>query len=208
MDSVVEPVSPWLAAALAVLHGGGVVAVPTESTFGLLADARAPEALERLFALKPRNAGVALMLPSPEAWPLVVDGIPRAAQRLAASFWPGPLTIALPARTSVDPRLTVDGTVGVRVAGPSRAAELCRAFGGPVTATSANAHGAPPATTDAEVRAAFGGAERAGRLHVVTGRCPGGAPSTIVVVKKSGIFVAREGAIAACDIEAAGRAAL
>jgi L-threonylcarbamoyladenylate synthase len=109
----------------------------------------------------------------------------------------------LDAGPGVDPRLTVDGTVGVRVAGPCAAADLARALGRPLSATSANPHRASPATRSDAVAAAFAGHLAEGRLLVVPGACAGGAPSTLVRVEKSGFSVLRPGAIADADIRAA-----
>src|SRR5712691_7684765 len=99
--------------ALSVLSLGGVVAAATETFYGLLADPRLEGALDRLFALKGRAAthGVALLLPDRAAWSPLVSSVPELAARLADRFWPGPLTIALPARRELDRRVTVDDTV-------------------------------------------------------------------------------------------------
>jgi L-threonylcarbamoyladenylate synthase len=189
--------------AVGTLRAGGVVAAPTESFYGLLADARNPSSLDALFQVKPRTRGVALIMPWPEQWGEWVDAIPHSAQALSRRFWPGPLTIALPANDRVDCRLTVDGTVGVRVPVLCAALQLSRALGHAVTATSANLAGAPPAVTDADVRRDLGAHERAGLLRIVSGQSPGAAPSTVVVVQKGAIFVVRRGAIESSDIEAA-----
>jgi L-threonylcarbamoyladenylate synthase len=189
--------------AVSALRDAKVVAAPTESFFGLLADATRTDAIDALFRIKPRSAGVGLILPDASAWTSVVSEIPALATRLARSFWPGPLTIVLEAAAGVDSRLTVDGTVAVRVAGPSAAAELALALGRPLTATSANAHGAPPATRSDAVEAAFAEALGGGALMVVPGECPGGAPSTLVRIEKGGFSVVRAGAIADTDIRAA-----
>src|SRR5688572_24525841 len=107
--------------ALQVLTAGGVVAAATETFFGLLADTRRPSAIDIVFALKGREAskGVALLLPNREAWSTLVTAFPPLALRLANHFWPGPLTLALPARPGIDPRLTEEGTVAARWGGPS-----------------------------------------------------------------------------------------
>jgi L-threonylcarbamoyladenylate synthase len=179
------------------LESGGVVAVATESFFGLLADVTSPKALDALFSLKPRGAdkSVGLILPWPEAWPGLVVEITPGAHALAAALWPGPLSIALPAAPGLDPRLAPSGTVAVRDPGPSPARELARAFGRPLTATSANRPGAPPAVRDAEVASAFGEALADGRLVVVPGEAPGGLPSTLVAVAGTTVRLLRAGAV-------------
>jgi L-threonylcarbamoyladenylate synthase len=182
-----------------VLEAGGVVAVATESFFGLLADATNPKALDALFSLKPRGAdkAVGLILPWPEAWPSLVADIPPGAHALAAALWPGPLSIALPVASGVDARLSPAGTIAVRDPGPCPARRLARAFGRPLTATSANQPGAPPAIRDAEVTAAFGEGIRDGRLVVVPGKSPGGEPSTLVLVEARAARLLRPGAVPA-----------
>ncbi len=189
-------------AALSVLDDGGVVAAATETFFGLLADVSRVDAIDRLFELKPRGAdkGVPILLPGRTAWSSLVDELPPVAERLAEAFWPGPLTIALPAASDVDRRLTLDGTVAVRLPGESPAAELARLAGQPLTATSANLPGAPSPTSAEQVRAAFGAAVTDGRLYVLGGSCPGGRASTVVVVRGDHVRLARPGMIAPRDI--------
>lgn len=175
-----------LALALSALAKGAVVAAATETFFGLLVDPRRPEALDALFALKGRHAekGVALLVPGKAYWRELVTEMPELAEALADRFWPGPLTIALPARSDLDPRLTVSGTVAARSPGPSDAARIVSAFDAPLTATSANRAGAPPCVTSAEVKAAF--PEALATLTVVSGVAPGGEPSTLVAVTREG----------------------
>jgi L-threonylcarbamoyladenylate synthase len=183
--------------ALRVLSDGGVAAVATETFFGLLADARRSAAIDRVFLLKGRDAGkgMALLLPSREAWAPLVTDIPPLAARLADTFWPGPLTIALPARPGTDERLQMDGTIAVRWPGPSDASRLTAAFGAPLTATSANMAGKPPAARAADVETAFAHARVEGALCVVSGHAPGGAPSTLVRVDGGRVHLLRQGQI-------------
>ena len=191
-----------VAAALEQLVQGGVVAAATESLFGLLVDATRPDALDCLFALKPRaDKGMPLILPDRRAWLDLVVEVPEAAARLAAAFWPGPLTIALPARPELDPRLVHDGTVAVRLPGECPAAELVKSFGKPLTATSANPTGQPPTASSAVVRAAFPAAVANGRLFVMDDTARGGAPSTVVVVRGDRVEIVRPGAIRRALVE-------
>ncbi|HMI86115.1 MAG TPA: L-threonylcarbamoyladenylate synthase [Polyangiaceae bacterium] len=180
-----------------VLSEGGVVAVATETYFGFLADARQTTAIDRVFSLKGREAskGVALLLPGREAWASLVTQIPPLAARLADQFWPGPLTIALPARTGIDARLQTEGTVAVRWPGASDASRLAAAFGAPLTATSANLAGRPAPQQAADVEAAFADAVARSELCVVSGRAPGGAPSTVVGIEGGQVKVLRQGQI-------------
>lgn len=183
---------------MAQLAAGKVVAAASESFFGLLADIGNPSAVEALFALKPRGSdkGVPTLLPSLGAWPALVSGeIPALARAFAAAFWPGPLSIALPASDSVSLGVAEGGTVAVRLPGASVASELATRFGRPLSATSANLPGAPPATHSTAVEAAFAGAVERGELLVMPGSSPGGAPSTVVVVTGGTYRVARVAAV-------------
>ncbi|MEI9940527.1 MAG: L-threonylcarbamoyladenylate synthase [Pseudomonadota bacterium] len=191
-------------AALAQLAAGKVVAAATESYFGLLADIENPKAVEALFALKPRGAdkGVPIILPERSAWPALVAGaIPSLAQAFADAHWPGGLSIALPAAPSVAARVALDGSLAVRLAGASPAADLARRFGRPLSATSANLPGAPPTTRSTQVELAFPGAVAQGVLLVLSGESPGGAPSTVVRVSEADYAVARVGAVSPSVLE-------
>jgi L-threonylcarbamoyladenylate synthase len=194
-----------LDAALTQLAAGKVVAAATESFFGLLADITNPRAVEALFALKPRGSdkGVPTLLSSLSAWPALVEGeIPELARAFAHAFWPGGLSIALPASHAVSPRVALGGTLAVRLPGASYAADLAARFGRPLSATSANLPGAPPATRSADVEAAFGAAIAQGELLVVAGVSPGGAPSTVVAVSGESYRVAREAAVPISALDA------
>ncbi len=180
------------------LRGGRIVAAATETWFGLLVDPFHAEALGCLFEAKGRDAhkASALLMADRAAWGEVVSTIPDVAHRLAEVFWPGPLTIALPARAGLDPRIVQVGTVAVRVPGASAAQQITAAWGRVLTATSANPTGAPPCARAEEVRHHFREAEAAGRVRIVPGTAPGGAPSTIVGVEKDHrVRVLRAGAI-------------
>jgi len=193
-----------LDSALAQLAAGKVVAIATESYFGLLADIANPLAVEALFALKPRGAdkGVPIVLPARTAWSALVAGsIPTLAQAFADVCWPGGLSIALPAAASVASRVALDGSLAVRLPGASPAAELASRFGRPLSATSANLPGAPPTSHSAAVEQAFAGPIVRGELLVVAGESPGGAPSTVVRVSEAEYAVARVGAVAPSLLE-------
>lgn len=179
------------------------MAAATETFFGLLADASSPSALDRLLSIKPRGAdkGLSLILSRRSDWRTLVREVPEVAERLADAFWPGPLTLALPAAPGVDQRLLLDGTLAVRLPGLSPAAELARRFGRPLTATSANAPGAPPARDASALYRAFGDAIARGELVVIEDPAPGGLPSTVVVIEGREARIVRAGAIGAGAIE-------
>ncbi len=130
----------------------------------------------------------------------VAAEIPLAARRLAARFWPGPLTLVLPARAGLPPALTAGGaTIGVRVPGHALAAALVAGLDGPVTAPSANPPGtAPPRRLDA-ARAYFG--DRVA-VYVDGGELPGGA-STVAAVEGDRVRVLRTGPIGEAALQAA-----
>ena len=182
---------------VAALERGLVVAIATESSFGLFADATRPDALDTLLRVKPRGAekGIPVVLPDAASWQVLVPEVPRAAQALADAFWPGALSIALPARPGVDARLTLDGSVAVRVPGPSPAAQLAKFFGKPLTATSANPPGEPAALISEEVERSLAQPIAAGLLVVAPGVSPGGLPSTLLSVVRERVRAVRSGRV-------------
>jgi len=182
-----------LAALVKVLVRGGVVACPTETWLGLLADARDEEAIEKVAALKGRPADmpIALLLPNAEAVAEVALPPSLAAEALMAAHWPGPLTLLLRAKPGLSPRLVRDGKVGVRVPGASPAAELTRAFAHPLTATSANLTGKPPYRSVLELPSALAD----GLDGSLPGASPGGAPSTLIDATVTPMAILRAGAV-------------
>ena len=182
-----------LARLVEVLKRGGVVACPTETWLGLLADARDERAIEKVAALKgrPTDMPIALLVPSAEAVSEVALPPRPEAEALMAAHWPGPLTILLRARPGLSPRLVRDGKVGVRLPGPSPANDLVRAFGHALTATSANLTGEPPLRSIRDLPIAV----RRGLDGLVPGVSPGGPPSTLVDTTASPMAILRDGAI-------------
>lgn len=187
--------------ALLVLRRGGVVAAPTETLIGLLADARSASAVERVLSLKGRSEAqtVGLIAPDLSCVASLAHEFSAETSALAERFWPGPLTLVLKAKEGLHPALVRDGMVAIRVPSESPALALCRAFGGPLTATSANLAGEPPA---ASTRAL----ERSIREKVdlvFEGSSPGGPPSTIARIDAQGFTLLREGAVRGDELEAA-----
>lgn len=183
----------WLEPALDALRQGKLVAIATESYFALAGDATRASVLDALLEAKGRQAekGIGLLVSS-SGWRPLLRHVSPTAERWAAHFWPGPLTLVLPAKDSLDARLVVDGCVGMRVPGGSPAFELVQAWGGPLTATSANLSGQPPCRTSAEVNATFG---HLTTIHVVEGEAPGGQVSTLVRLDGDQPLVLRAGAV-------------
>lgn len=201
MVEVLRPDARGLAAAVAILRGGGVVGMPTETVYGLAADALDPAAVERIFAIKERPADNPLIvhLARTEDLDRVVATVTPLAARLAGRFWPGPLTLVLDAREAV-PAVTTGGlsTVAVRVPDHPVATALLTAFGGPLAAPSANRSGRPSPTTADHVLADLGA-----DLGVVLdgGPCPVGVESTVVDVRGTAPAVLREGSITREDLQ-------
>ena len=169
-----------ISAAVDVLRGGGLVAVPTETVYGLGADASNPEAVDRIFVAKgrPRAHPVIVHLAEPAAAKEWAAEVPDFAAALADAFWPGPLTLVLP-RSDLVPDAVTGGlpTVGLRVPAQPLALELLGAFGGGVAAPSANRFGRVSPTRAEHVRADLGPAVD---LILDGGPCPVGVESTIV----------------------------
>ncbi|MFM1919064.1 MAG: hypothetical protein RLZZ303_698 [Candidatus Hydrogenedentota bacterium] len=149
MSRILEPTPDALREAAKVLRDGGVVAYPTETVYGLAADPFNPEALRRLFAIKQRSdtKPVLLIVSSEEQLELVAAPLSDRAERCIHAFWPGPVSLVLSALEELPPEIASQGKVCVRCTAHEVAAGLCAAFGAPVTSTSANLSGQPPATT-------------------------------------------------------------
>jgi L-threonylcarbamoyladenylate synthase len=174
-----RPDSEVLDAAAAVLKSGGTVAFPTESFYGLGADALSPEAVRRVFRIKgrPESKPLLVLVDSIERALALVEGASPGARELMARHWPGPLTLVLRAAPLVPTEVTAgSGTVGVRVPGHAVALGLVRAAGMPVTAPSANPNGGAPPIRAGEVAASFGDAVD---FILDAGATAGGAGSTL-----------------------------
>lgn len=190
--------------AVRVLAAGGLVGMPTETVYGLAADATNPEAIARVFATKGR----------PADHPLIVHCLDREqargwttgwgpwGERLAATFWPGPLTLVVAATDQVLPAVTgFQPTVGLRVPAHPVARELLRRFGKPLAAPSANRFGRVSPTTAAHVRDEFPDRDL---LVLDGGPCEVGIESTIVDLSRpGGMSILRPGVITAEQLFAA-----
>jgi L-threonylcarbamoyladenylate synthase len=200
---LLAPTDDGLAVAGRLLRDGRLVSFPTETVYGLGADATSPDAIARIFAAKGRPADNPLIvhLAGPDELARVVAEITPLAHRLAAAFWPGPLTLVLEARPDL-PRATTGGldTVAVRVPDHPVARALIAAAGVPVAAPSANRSGRPSPTTADHVVADLGGVVDA---VVDGGRCPVGVESTVVDARGDVPVVLREGAVTQEDLERA-----
>ena len=180
--------------AVEALRAGQVVAFPTDTLYALAVDPRSARAVERLFALKGREAtaAVPLIAASPEQAAMAAHFGERE-RRAAEMFWPGPLSIVLPAKPSIVSEALAGGrTVAIRVPAHALARDLASAFGFCITATSANRSGSPPCESADAVAAALPEVD----LVADGGRSPGGAPSTIISFDDDGPVLLREGAVA------------
>ena len=182
-----------LGRAIEALRAGQVVAFPTDTLYGLAVDPRSDEAVERLFALKGREAIAAI--------PLIATNLQQAAQagrfgdqerRAAGAFWPGPLSIVVPANSAIAPAVHAGkGTVAIRVPAHPLARALADGFGFCLTATSANRSGTPPCDSAGAVADALPDVD----VIIDGGPSPGGPPSTIISFDDTGPVLLRAGAV-------------
>ena len=201
MDKQRDAVASDIDSAVALLRAGEVVAFPTETVYGLGADARNPRALSKIFALKgrPTDHPLILHLASVDELPQWVAEVPRAAVLLAEHFWPGPLTLVLPRAATVPRELTGgQDSVAVRVPRHPVARALLRAFGGGVAAPSANRYGRISPTSAAHVREEFPQG-----VQILEGDdCEVGLESTILSLLESPPRLLRPGVIGQSELEA------
>ena len=194
------PPEASLAAALLALDDGQVVAIPTDTVYGLAVDPFRPDAADRLFALKrrPRTVDLPLLVAGADQVLAVATGVPEVAARLMDGYWPGPLTLVVPRRPDVAADLGDDeATVGVRCPDHEVPLALCRRRG-PLATTSANLHRQPTLTTAVEVDAALG---ESVAVVLDGGPCTG-EPSTVVDCTGEEAKCLREGRIPWAEIEA------
>jgi L-threonylcarbamoyladenylate synthase len=188
------PDAAAIATAADVLRQGGVVAYPTDTLYGLAADPASDDAVRKLIELKGRGADSAIALIAADAVQARQAGqFGGIEDRLAARFWPGPLTIVVPAAAHLSALLSAHKhTLGVRVPRHAVARALAETFGGCITATSANLSGERPAMTADEVAATLG--DRVDLL-LDGGPSPGGPPSTVLEVVAGTLTLHRTGAV-------------
>ena len=191
--SIDDPVG--IARAVDALRDGEIIAFPTDTLYGVGGDALSAGAVRRVQEAKRRDTSKAMpvLLSGLEEVPRLAAAWPAAAARLAGRFWPGALTIVVPALDEVPEGVRSNGTVALRVPGLDSLREVIRLAGRPLIGTSANVSGEPAALTAAEAMAALGGEV----ALVLDGGRVGGAPSTVVAVEGERVRVLREGAISA-----------
>lgn len=192
-----------LATALAALRRNDVIVFPTETLYGLGADALSFTAVEKVFRLKGRDPHnpIPLLIGGCDMLGAVAVEIPPLAETLIARFWPGPLTVVLPAHKDIPrPLLNSHGGVGVRVSSQPIATEIVKALGRPVTATSANPSGQAPARTLDAAKNYF---SREIEVFVDGGELTSRSGSTVVEISGDKVKIIRAGEINAAQLESA-----
>ncbi len=189
------------ARAVDALKNGAVIVFPTETLYGLGADALDDCAVEKVFELKGRDPDkpIPVLVADQTMLLTLVREIPPKALNLMQALWPGPLTLVLPARKDVPkPLVSAAGGVGVRISSHEIATQLVRALRRPITATSANPSGKEPARTLADARKYF-----QGQLDVFLdgGILTSKTGSTVVEANDDSMKIVREGEIPASEIE-------
>jgi L-threonylcarbamoyladenylate synthase len=201
MTRTISPTRDEIQHAGELIRSGGLVAFPTETVYGLGANALDPDAVERIFAAKGRPATSPLIVhvDSVEMARTVVADWPESAALLAQEYWPGPLTLVLPKQQGIPDRVTAGlPTVGVRVPRHPVALELIRAAGVPICAPSANRFTELSPTEAVHVRDALGHSVDA---ILDGGRCEVGIESTVLSLAGSEPVLLRPGMVSLADIE-------
>lgn len=184
-----------------VLAAGGLVVFPTDTVYGIGAAVDQPEAVARLYVAKgrPLDRPIPVLIADLGQLERLASVVTESVRRLAERFWPGALTIVMPAQPWLPPEIVRDtGAVGLRMPDHPVALAVLRAAGGAVATTSANRSGEREACTVEEAIAALG---ETVDLYLDGGRTPGGIPSTVVEVRDGEIRVLRRGALDPAEIE-------
>lgn len=192
-----------LTSAAELIKAGKLVAVPTETVYGLAGNGLDPEAVEKIYEVKGRPSvkPLSLMVPGPEAMEVYCDDVPQTARTLAEKFWPGPLTIIMRAKKHIPSIVLAGGdTVGLRCPEHPLTLELLRLAQVPFAAPSANPSGAESPKTAEKVYEYFNG-----RIEGIIDGGPSGLgfESTIIDMSRTPYKILRQGALPAEDIEKA-----
>lgn len=201
----IDPVHPQpdlIAEAVAVLRSGGLVVYPTRCLYGLGGDAGNPEAAAKVFEAKgrPESQPVSVICSTPAMIASIVQAVPPLAQTIMDHFWPGSVTIVMPANQSLPALLTADtGKIGIRRPAHAVAEALAAALGRPITATSANRSG-----SEGCYRVEDLSPEVLAHVDLVldAGDLDGGVGSTVVDASGEAPVIIREGLVAAEEIMA------
>ena len=185
-----------------ILQTGGVIAFPTDTVYGLGADAFNPTAVERIYEIKtrPKYQQFPLLIADVKQLTALAEPIPEIAWFLATQFWPGELTLVLPKTASLPAYLASGPTIAVRIPDHPVCLALIQHLGNPLIGTSANTSGQPAALTAEEVEQQLGGKID---LIINGGECPGGKESTIVDTTHEPPIILRQGIISSHEIDKA-----
>ncbi len=180
--------------AVNTLKSGGIIAIPTDTVYGIGADPFNPDAVQKLYTIKgrPEDKPIPLVLGSVDDVHKVSQNLPPFFFHLTEKYWPGGLTIIVQSKNLL-PQLTAGGTsVGLRIPNQPLLLKILQEFGGPLAITSANLSGQPAATSPKEF-----GDELTARLDFIAddGKTPGPIPSTVYDISVSPYIVHREGVI-------------
>ena len=190
-----------ISSAAAIVSRGGVIAYPTETIYGLGADATNEQAIRRIFEIKGRDFAnpISVIIGNPQdIYPLVRE-VTDTAQKLMDIFWPGPLTIVFKSADGVLPSITANTSkIGIRLTSHEVARQIAAKTGKPLTATSANLSGAPECANASEVAAQLGDKIDA---IIDLGNTAGTIGSTIIDATRAPLAILREGAISRKTIE-------
>ena len=189
-----------LVAAVEALKRGHVIVFPTETLYGLGADALDEAAVEKVFQLKGRDKSnpIPVLVANQEMLHALVAKVPTMARKLMHRYWPGPLTLVLPGQKNIPkPLCNPEGGVGVRISSQPIATLLINALGRPLTATSANPSGKEPARTFQEAKNYF---SHRVDVFVDGGTLTSESGSTVVEVMEDSIKIIREGEISGSEL--------
>jgi len=185
-----------------ILQKGGVIAYPTDTVYGLGADAFNPTAVERIYEIKnrPKYQQFPLLIADVKQLTALAEPIPEIAWFLAGRFWPGGLTLVLSKKDSVSAYLASRSTIAVRIPNHPVCQALIQHLRNPLIGTSANISGQPAALTADEV-----GQQLGGKIDLIIngGQCPGGRESTIVDITHEPPIILRQGTIPSHEIDKA-----
>jgi L-threonylcarbamoyladenylate synthase len=190
-----------LSRAAEILAGGSIIAYPTETFYGLGADATNEKAIKKIFAVKGRDFKnpISLIISKPDDIYPLVKNVPEKAKILMAAFWPGALTIVFQASDKISTLLTAGrGKIGLRISSHPIAQTIVQKLKKPITATSANLSGTPECSLASEVIKQIGD-----KVDAILdwGETQGGKASTIIDVTCDPPVILREGAISRQAIE-------
>lgn len=185
--------------AASIISGGGVIAFPTDTVYGVGASVFHQAAIERIYKIKERSKekAIPVLIGDPGELSLISPAINQQARQITDHFWPGALTLILPIRPDLPPNLSTSATIGVRMPDHEFTQELLRATG-PLAATSANLSGEESALTAQDVFQTLGS-----KIDLILdgGKSPGGEASTVLDLTGAVPVILRDGPISMEDIE-------